>query len=131
LQTTGSELVGDEVCGGDVARGKVAVNQQLFAVLMDGSEVDARNLLENVEAIGRVTESGADRWSMKVFHGELGKGSAKLRERFVERKSIFGTRFDEDVEIFGHAWLRVNEDSVPTNNDVLNVVSVQCEQQLF
>src|ERR1700730_2513852 len=97
--------------GGDVARGKVAVNQQLFATFVDGGEVDAGNLLEDVETIGRVPESCADRWRMKVFHSEFGKWSAELRERFVKRKSVFGTRFDEDIEIFGHAWLRVNEDS--------------------
>ena len=68
---------------------------------------------------------------MEIFHSEFGKWSTELRERFIDGKSIFGTRFDEDVEIFGHAWLRVNEDGIAANNDVLNAVLVQCEQQLF
>jgi hypothetical protein len=88
-QNLAGELVGDEVCSGDLACGKVAVNQQLLTVFVDCSEIDAGNLLENVETTGRVTESGADSRSMKVFDGELGKGSAKLRERFVERKRAF------------------------------------------
>jgi len=57
LQATGSEFVDDEVRSGDVPCGKIAINQQLLTVPVDGSEVDACNLLEDIETIRWVAES--------------------------------------------------------------------------
>jgi hypothetical protein len=68
---------------------------------------------------------------MEVFHGELGEWSAELRKCFIDCKSVDWTGLDKDVQIFGHAWLSVNEDRVATHDDVFNAVPVQCEQQLF
>jgi hypothetical protein len=62
LQTTGSELVCDEACSGDIARGKVAIDQELFALLVDGGEVDASNLLKDIKTVRGLAESRADRW---------------------------------------------------------------------
>lgn len=131
LRTSRGELVLNQIVGGDISSWNVTVDQQNFAMFVCACEIDAVDVLKDVETDGWDAESG-DRLAIgKIAYGEVVEGSAKFGERPKRGEGVRLAGFDEDVKIFGHARLTVYEDCVTADDQKLNVVGVEGGQQLF
>lgn len=130
LRASGGEFVLNQIVGRDITGRKVTVDQQNFAMFICACEIDAVDVLKDVETDGRDAEAGDRSAVRKIACGEVVERSTKFGKGLERGKGVRLARFDEDVKIFGHARLAVHEDCVTADDQILNVVGVEGGQQL-
>jgi hypothetical protein len=109
----------------------VRIDHGLDSILPCAIKINALNFRENIYNGRDSSHSEELVTHYEVFGCQAIEGCAELAQRVIDRPRVFGVWFDEEVDIFGGAWLRVKRDSLATNDQILNFLGVEDGQEFF
>jgi hypothetical protein len=127
------KLRGDQILTRNETRPQIArlVNNLLKPSLPCRIKLDTGNYRENIDAERFAPYTKERPGFGKVSEGQTFKRRSELRERRENRLGVFAVRFNQNIEVFGRAGLRVDGNRVGSDNEILNAARGQSGQEFF
>ena len=131
LRSPSSQLVHYQVLLRDVSHGDLIVHHPRLGgliSLVEGQSVDATDDVDSERGDADLKDQAR---TGEVGNGHVGKIGSVVRQRLVGGDCVLGIWLDKKVEVFGRARLGVLRVSVAADDQVANVMRVECGQQIF
>ncbi len=130
LRPSNGKFIYDEMFCRDISSAKT-VDSMFGACLPDRIKIDTFDVLENIHADWRNTNSENGIGILKVFGGCIPEWGSKGRQCGKDGLCIVWPPVNEDIQIFGCTRLSMNRYRMTAHNDIPHTMSVQSGQEFF
>jgi hypothetical protein len=130
-QPAGSDFRCDQVSTGDeeCLQSAVRIDNGFYPLIPRGIEFHSIHCREDVNRNGRMSEAKESGWVGKITNADALERCAEFRQCRLDGLCIDRIRFNQNIEIFRRARLRMEGDSVAANDQILNAVGVEDRQE--
>ncbi len=130
LRPSHGEFVCDEMLSGDISSAE-AIDGIFRACLPGRVEIDALDILENINANRRNTKPENGIGFLEVYRRDISKGRPERDECGKDGLCIVRPPVNKNVEIFCCTRLSMNRYCMTANYDISHIMRVQSGQEFF